>query len=204
MKKKIITRRNLSKKQKTGSNNLYSKIFIGLLIAFLLFQMFIKSVTIGNDNRFFIYIFLLPTFFGLIILGIYRINFLKNEYKKLKNLMEKTIFVFLYVIQGFFFSYLSIGLTTDIVWDNLNKKKANSSLNETINCRITKINSGTTRSEPNIYFTFQDNDENISIDRETYGQFYRSNPDTLELQLNIRKGIWNYYIVDDWKIISKR
>ena len=86
----------------------------------------------------------------------------------------------------------------------VNKRKANQSIVETINCHVTKINSGTSRTSPNIYFEFKGKTERINIDHQTYGQYFDANPKSLELQLDIKEGIWNYYIIDNWKIINNR
>lgn len=97
-----------------------------------------------------------------------------------------------------------MGVFASVIWDNYNKKTADLNSIEIIDCKIEKINSGTSKTSPNIYFLFHDKSESIPIDHETYGKYYDSKLTDLKLQLSVRKGIWNYYVLDEWDIISNR
>jgi hypothetical protein len=149
-------------------------------------------------------VFLAPTVIGILILGIIKKEYVKYRLIEAKGLLSKGFLIFLFTVQGFLFSYLSFGLIANVIWDNLNKKSADFSSSEIIYCKIEKINSGTSKTSPNIYFLLKDNSESISIDHETYGKYYDSKLTDIKLQISVRKGIWNYYILDEWKIINYR
>lgn len=97
-----------------------------------------------------------------------------------------------------------MGVFASVIWDNFNKKTADLNSIEIIDCKIEKINSGTSKTSPDIYFLFHDKSESIPIDHDTYGKYYNSKLTDLKLQLSVRKGIWNYYVLDEWDIISNR
>jgi hypothetical protein len=160
--------------------------------------------TIGNDFRYLFIVFLVPTVLGIIILGFVKRDFLISQLNDAKGLFQRGFLIFLYLIQGFLFSYLSIGVFASVIWDNLNKKNADLNPIEVIDCKIEKIDSGTSKTSPNINFLFHDKSERISIDHETYGKYYDSKSTDLTLQISVRKGIWNYYVLDEWKIINNR
>lgn len=43
-------------------------------------------------------------------------------------------------------------------------------------------------------------EERITIDAHTYGQYFETNPNSIELQLTVKKGIWDYYVIEKWEI----
>ncbi|WP_120274789.1 hypothetical protein [Mangrovibacterium diazotrophicum] len=186
------------------SEKLTISILIGLVIIWVLYRKFLEPETIGGDSRFYIFVFLIPTLLGIIILGFIRIRFLREKWNESKSLIAKIPLVLLYIVQGFLFSYLSIGLTSMGIWDYLNQRNASQSVSETVDCQIIKINSGTSRTPPNINFEFMGKEERINIDAGVYGQYFETNPNTIELQLTIKKGIWDYYIIERWKIKNNR
>jgi hypothetical protein len=199
----MIKRHILNKKEKKTSNQYYL-ILVGLIILFVVYRSFFKIETIGSDFRYLLIVFLIPTGFGIVILGFIKKNYLKYKLKDAKGLLQKGFLILLYIIQGFLFSYLSVGLFANVIWDNLNKKSADVSPTEIIECKITNFNSGTSKSSPNIYFLLHDKYERLSIDHETYGKYYNKELTDLSLQIKVRKGIWSYYILDEWKIINNR
>lgn len=193
----------MRKKEKKTSNKNFI-ILIGLIVLFVVYRSYFKIETIGSDSRYLLIVFLIPTVLGIIILGFIKRDFLISQLKDAKGIFQKGFLIFLYFIQGFLFSYLSIGVFTSVIWDNLNKRTADLNSIEIIDCKIEKINSGTSRTSPNIYFLFQDKSESISIDHETYGKYYDSKLTDLKLQISVRKGIWNYYVLDEWEMVNNR
>jgi hypothetical protein len=192
------------KKNKKKTSNRNFIILAGLTVLFVVYRSYFKAETIGSDSRYLLFIFLIPTFLGIVILGFIKREFLKSQLKDAKGILQKGFLILLYIIQGFLFSYLSVGLFADVIWDNLNKKTADLNFTEIIDCKIAKINSGTSKTSPNIYFMLHGNYERLSIDHETYGKYYDTKIADLNLQITVRKGIWNYYILDEWTIINNR
>jgi hypothetical protein len=199
----MTKQRRFTKNIKRTSNLNYI-ILVGLVVLFVVYRSYFKTETIGSDFRYFLIVFLIPTVLGILILGIMKKEFLKTIFKESRGSLLKGFLIFLYVVQGFLFSYLSVGLLANVIWDNLNKKTADLNSIEIIDCKIKKINSGTSKTSPNIYFLFNDKSERISIDHETYGKYYGSKLTDLKLQISVRKGIWSYYVLDEWKIINNR
>lgn len=192
------------KKQKKRTSNKNFIILVGLIALFVVYRSYFRIPTIGSDFRYLLIVFLLPTVLGIIILGFIKRDFLISQLRDAKGIFQKGFLIFLYIIQGFLFSYLSIGVVASVIWDNFNKKTADLNSIEIIDCKIEKINSGTSKTSPNIYLLFHLKSESIPIDHETYRKYYDSKLTDLKLQLSVRKGIWNYYVLDEWEIISNR
>ena len=199
--KERLTKAKRKEKRTPGRNYI---ILVGLIFLFVMYQSCFKLEIIGSDSRYFLIFILAPTLFGLLILGYFKRNFLRFRFKEGKGIIQKGFLFFLYFIQGFLFAFLSVGLFANIIWDNLNKKTADLNPAELIYCSITDFSSETSKSGPGIYFSFRGKNERLSVDHATYGKYYNTKPVDLNLQLTIRKGIWNCYIVDEWKIINNR
>jgi hypothetical protein len=199
-----MTKQHRYTKSKKRTSNLNYLILVGLVVLSVVYRSYFQIETIGSDYRYFLIIFLIPTVLGILILGIIKKEFLKTILKDSKGLFSKGFLIFLYIGQGFLFSYLSVGLLANVIWDNLNKKTADLNPIEFIDCKIEKINSGTSKTSPNVNFLFHDKSESISIDHKTYGKYYDSKLTDLTLQISVRKGIWNYYVLDEWEIINNR
>ena len=204
MNKENLTKVQRKEKTEKGTNRLNYFILVGLIILFVVYRSFFKTVTIGGDSRYLLVIVLFPTFLGITILGYFKSDFLRFSITEAKGALQKVFLGLIYLILGFLFAYLSVGLFARIIWDNLNKRTADLYPAEVIYCRITDINSGTSKSSPNIYFLFRGHNECLSIDHATYGKYYNTKPVDLNLQLTVRKGIWNCYILDGWEIIKHR
>jgi hypothetical protein len=193
----------LTRKEKKADKVNYI-IFLGLALSFIIYWTCFRINIIGHDYRYFIYIFLIPTVSGIIILGYIKREFLFKRLNEAKGVFQKGFLILLYLLQGFMFSYFSIGLVANIVWDYSNKKTADYYSAETIKCHLIDIYSGTSKMSPSISFIFMGKHEILKIDHATYRQYFKSKPENLDVQLEIRKGIWNYYIIDDFVIKNNR
>lgn len=193
---------NRFKKKSERTNTLNYIILVGLIVLFVVYRSYYKVQTIGSDPRYLLIVFLIPTVSGMVILGIIKREFLKSRLNQAKGILQKGFLILLFLIQGFLFSYLSIGLLANMFWDNLNKKTADLSPTEIIDCKITSINSGTSKSSPGINFILHNKHDRLTIDHETYGKNFDTKLSDLSLRIAVRKGIWDYYILDDWKIID--
>jgi len=120
----------------------HTRILIGLMIFAIGYYYFIEPKTIGHDIRYSIYIFWLPMIFGIVTLAIYRRQFLINKFSTNKGVVLWTFMIFFYLLQGFIFSYLSIGQITKISWDILNEKAIQQNQIETLRCDVTKFSKG--------------------------------------------------------------
>ena len=198
-----MEKQKLTKNEKKIDKRNYI-ILIGLVLVYVIYRSYFKLDTIGHDYRYFLIVLLLPTTSGIIILGYLKREFLIDKLNESKGVFQKGLLILLFLVQGFIFSYFSVGFVADAIWNHLNKKTADTSSAEIISCELTGIYSGTSKSSPKVYFEFHGKPEHLTIDHKTYGQYFTSKLKDLEIQLKIRKGIWNFYIIDNWEIKNNR
>ena len=193
---------NFRKKRQTvtaekRAAKLHYRILIGLTIIGILYYLFFEPTTIGHDRRYTFYIFLLPTLSGMVIIGIYRWQFLLHKFSSSKSFLVWAFFIFFYSVQGLLFSYLSFGQVAKISWDTFNERVAKQNPEEIIDCKITKFSFG---RRPRIEFLFQDRFSTFRVRYKTIKEYRNENPTEYYLEITARKGAWNYYLVDHWKI----
>lgn len=167
------------------------------MIIGVIYYFFFKPITIGNDQRYNIYIFWLPTILGIIILGIYRRKFLKNRFNKKKNFNTNIIDFFYFLIQGVFFSYLSFGQISNITWEILNYNEAKKNQKENIECEIERF---WIKKRPTIDFKFNGKIERLRVKYSDIKQYSENNVENYKIKISARKGIWNYYLVEEFEI----
>lgn len=175
-------------------------ILIGLILVYVIYRSYFKIDTIGHDYRYSLFVLLIPTISGIIILGYLKREFLTDKLNESKGVLQKGFLILLFLLQGFIFSYFSIGFVADAIWNHLNKKTADMSSAEIVSCELTGIYSGTSKSSPKVNFEFHGKPEHLTIDHKTYGQYFTFTLKDLKIHLIIRKGIWDFYIIDNWEI----
>jgi hypothetical protein len=189
-------------------NNMKTKIpyvvYAVPAIAILIYMRHLEEVTIGHNYHRTLFIFLLPTLIGVVLLGYYRKLFVKNKILATKGVFAKIFVMLFYLLQGFLGSYLSLGIGTGLTWHYFNRKKAEQAVNEIFYCKITGFNRGTVRSGSNIWFLFQGHNENIKVDYQLIKKYLDASPKNYELEITAQRGIWNYYVLNDWTIITTR
>lgn len=159
--------------------------------------MFFESITIGHDVRYNIYIFFIPLLIGILFFGIYRKDFLLRTYLSFDETYAKLYVIGFYLLQGVIISYLSFGQIAAVMWNYINIKESERNKTELINCNVTGFY---TRKNPDISFEFRSLTEVFSVSSEMNRQNYNRNPKDYELEITVRKGIWNYYIVKHWEL----
>ncbi|WP_210646953.1 hypothetical protein [Flavobacterium flabelliforme] len=162
---------------------------------------FIESKTIGHDKRYEIYIFWLPIFIGLIFFGIFRRHYLIRNFLAFKEIYLKIYVVGFYLLQGIFVSYLSFGQVASVIWNYVNINEAEKNPREIFICKVIGFY---TKKNPDVSFKFKNEIEVFGVNSETNRENYNRNPKDYELKITVQKGIWNYYIVKDWKLINIR
>ncbi len=113
-KRKIITKEQRIEK-------IHYRILIVLLISWLAYHLFLRQVQVGGDYRYTLYVFLLPTVLGMVVLAIYRKKHLIQILSQSKSLLYKSLVILFYTAIGFLFSYISFGLISEIVFDSVNQ-----------------------------------------------------------------------------------
>lgn len=170
------------------------------------YYWFVEPKTIGHDIRYAIYIFWLPTIIGMLTLGIYRRQFLINRFATNKGFVLGTFMVFFYLLQGLIFSYISFGQIAKMSWDYANFQVAKENTTEKVECEVTKF---WTRANTNkfqsdaVFFEFKNRSESLKVSYESIKQYKDKNPENYLVDIDARRGIWNYYLVDNWTIKEK-
>jgi hypothetical protein len=108
--------------------------------------------------------------------------------------------LFFYGLQGILFSYLIFGQIAKISWDILNKSAAKENSEEVIICKISKF--WTSKSSNQIEFQFENKLERFNVSYSTIKPYLKTNPKDYYLKIEANKGIWNYYLVNNWEIIK--
>lgn len=176
------------------------RILVTLIVIGVLYHYLFDPTIIGHDNRYMLYVLLLPMITGMLGLAYYRKDFLLQKLRAFDKFWIKSFAVAFYLTQGMLFSYFSLGLTGKIVFNYVNNLKANGSKTETINCEITNFWTG---RQPHIDFIFENRFERFSVNSQTIKALELKNPTAYTLELTARKGLWNYYIIDRWEVKSK-
>jgi hypothetical protein len=180
-----------------------SSLTIVLYVFAIAYHIFFHPLTVGHNHNYILYIFWLPTITGWVIFAwCNRKDFVEEEIER-TFLIEKIFNYFHLGIIFFAFSYLSFGQIAKISWDIANYQIAKTNLVENLNCQITGLTKG---SYSAIYFNFKNTDESINsfMKLKRFSEFYNTDLDSCSLNIKVQKGIWNYYLVDEYKIIQHR
>ena len=202
MRKKRIQHRRKPISKEKRLEKIHYRALIALLICWLVYHSFYRSVQIGGDYRYTLYVFLLPTVSGMVLLAIYRKKHLIQILSESKSTLYTSLVILFYTVVGFLFSYTSFGLIGEIVFDSVNRAEQSKNPLETITCPVTDFRFSK-RGYSKIYFKYEGITENVSVSYSQIDEYYESDPDDYVIALKVRQGIWNYYRVYDWEIQRK-
>jgi len=183
------------------------RLLFGLAIYGVTYYFFFKPLTIGHNLNFTLYINWLPIILGMVIIYWLRRDFLKRLNLAFKSKSDKFFTYLLLFIMGLMYSYLSFGITTEIIFHVVNKLNIRNEQQITYIFPIEKINysyNNKMPSEKSIIFNFQNHSEKIKIDRSLYNQLKNENIQKLSLEIKCRKGMFDVFYVDGWKILNMR
>jgi hypothetical protein len=180
------------------------RIIIGLMILSVICYGFLEpkiaGQIIGYDKRYTLFILWGPVISGIIILGVYRRQFLIHKFSTNRGFVLWTFMIFFYLLEGVFVSCLSLGQVARISWVVANKMAEKKNQTELIKCEVTKF---WTKRKPFIEFKFQGRYENIKVSYEAIKGYQDENPDQYSIEIETKKGVWNYYIMNSWMIKEK-
>jgi hypothetical protein len=201
-KRKRVVRNKSIKTISDEKSEFILRIFYVILISYLVFSIFFEPKTFGNDIRYDVFVFWIPTILGMILTS--RFSFVKDFWNDLyidttEKIHKKILASFFILLCWFIFSYLTFGLIASITWNSFNKIIADNNKVELYNLPIEKFSRTTGKGGSNkILFQFKNNTEEIKISFDDIKPYLDKNPNLYRLQLKIKKGIWNYYILEDW------
>jgi hypothetical protein len=175
------------------------RIIVGLTIFAAFYHFLIQPKTIGHEPWYSIYIFGLSTAIGILILGIYRRQFLIYRFTANKSVFLRGFVVLFYLLQGLLFSYISFGQAAKIAWDYCNYRTVQQNSKEVLICPITRFYIG---MGSRIDFKFRSRTEYFTTKYSTIKEYNKREEDFF-IRIIAIKGLWNYYTVCEWTIERK-
>lgn len=203
MKKKLSYFEKRSFKSK--ENRLEKKhyvILISLMLVFVSLRLFDNIIVIGEGPYFSLLTIYLPLIIGIIILAFYRKEFLIIKFSNESSNWVKSFMIIFYFAEALLVSFLALAYPSEFLLNKINQKISNNNPTETIKCNIEKFFDK--RRSTTIDFKYKNNWEHINISHEKMKLYINENPDNFILELTIKKGLWNSYIVQTWKIQTKK
>ena len=193
---KISEKRNIITAELKVNRNL-GYLVAALLIIYIAHHVLFDAETLGHDDRYTIYIFILPTLAGMIFLGIVRRKFLLRKYLHYKDAGGKLLVICFYLLQGLFFSYFSFGQAAHIIWNSANKSISEENPTEIIICDVSEFY---TKKSGNVSFIYNDQLETFAVSSKMNRENHNRDPRDYKLEISAKKGIWSYYVVQKWSL----
>ena len=198
---KTINKTKQKKREEFQYKYLMATIAIGVI-----YHFFFESYSIGSDTRYDVFVFWLPVIIGLILIVSFNVlsidwNDILPTIKKERNIFYKIIYFPFLVLMHFMLSIIIFWIPADIIWDNFNRMESNKNQTETYITKADKFQRSTGRSGSNkIYFSFKGKSESIRTSFKDIKPFLEKNPNDYEVIVDLKKGIWNYYVLQSWDI----
>ncbi len=180
------------------------KIFIGLGIYGVTYYSFFKPLTIGHNLNYNLCILWLPIIVGLIVIYIVRRNYIRRLNRNFKTKLDRFLSYLLLFIMALMYSYLSFGISAEIIFHIVNKQKIKNEKQITYIFPIEKIDSIHSNksifTNKSIRFNFQNHSEKIRINESSYEELKNIDPKKLKVEIKCRKGIFEVFYIDSWII----
>lgn len=179
------------------SNKQYYFFIAGTVLLLTCYPFF--PHTIGYDIKYTVFVIVTPIVSGLVLFLLYEKKFYRLSRREADG--PKWQHAYFYMLVIWFvsvFSYVTFGVAASVAWEAANYYKASQSKQEIVTLPINE--SRTRSSGSSVYFDFNDRLEHIKLHSSAREALDGQNEEK-HIRLTIRKGIWNYYIVDDWKVI---
>lgn len=101
------------------------------------------------------------------------------------------------------FAYFSAGLIAKSIWNQINTSTALTNESEYITCQVDQFHlTDRTDESSRILFFFQYETEAVYARRDFLKKYVDKNPDDYLIELKVKKGIWNYYVLEDWNLLE--
>ncbi len=200
--------KNLQKKsERTAKQGRRDKAIYAVLIGFVVLFVatyWLKSLTIGGDIKYHIFVEALPIAIGIALFIFNRKKLLNPEaMAAVTNIWHKIGYSALLLLCVSLLSYVTLGTFTTLVFELANYNKANSTKQETVILPIEEFYKGSgSRAKNSIRFRFKGEKEHIRVNRNYINQFRAESTAKHRIKLQLREGIWNHYIVEDWDIVQ--
>jgi hypothetical protein len=193
-------KRTFKNKERSLEKKHYA-ILIGLMLAFVFLYAIDNTVVIGEDFRFPLFTIYLPLIIGITILIFYRKEFLIIQFSNEKNRLVKGFMIAFYITEAILVSFLALAYPSQFILTQINKKISSNNSPEIIVCKV--ANFFEDRRGSSINFKYNNNVERIKISHKEMKIYINKNPDNFILELTVKKGIWNTYVVQKKEIHTK-
>jgi hypothetical protein len=207
MKKNKFETKTAFKKRVKKRAKIEEKIFIGILVLGVIYYLFFEDLSFGEDYRYTLYVFWLPTILGFVFSVKYSFiaeywRSLLIDLKKEKYFLMKIFYPLFLVAMTFMYSVIMFWMPSNIIWDSINKIESITNEVEVYNLPVEKFYKGRGRSyRDKICFRFKNQSESIQVSSEFIKPYLDKNPKNYRIKLKVRKGIWNYYVYEDFDIL---
>ena len=199
--KKFETKSVLKERVKKGAKK-EKTIFFGIIIIAVIYYIFFESLSLGGDYRYELYVFWLPTILGFFVA--FKYSFISEYWSSLiidvikeKHFLLKIFYPLFLVIITFIYSVMMFCMPSNMIWDIFNKIEAQNNKIEIFQYPIEKFNAGKRES---IGFYFNKSWETIPVHYEIVKPYLDKNPHNYKIKLEVRKGLWNHYVLESWDI----
>ena len=186
-------------------DDLHYNFFVFFAIVTFLKYLLFNEKLIGNDIRYDIFIFLLPIILGLIILGVYQRKYLIYVFKDNDSIINKIKYFGFVLLIGSMFSFLSFHIATDFFFKIINKNEIEKAESKIVNFEIDSFNEkkgGKTQlltGGNKIWYEYEGNKESFKVDKEII-ELLKKDLKNYLIEIELKKGIWNHFIIIDWNI----
>ncbi len=186
-------------------DNLHYNAFVFFAIIAVLKYLLFDEKLIGSDIRYDIFIFWLPIILGLIILGVYQRKYLIYVFKDNDTIINKIKYFGFVLLIGSMFSYLSFHTTTDFVFQIINKNEIEKTESKIVDFEIDSFNEkkgGKTQlitGGNRIWYEYEGNKESFKVEKEII-ELLKKDLKNYLIEIELKKGIWNHFIIVDWNI----
>lgn len=198
----------INKSKQKKREDFHYKYFMTTIFVGVIHYIFVESHYIGSDNRYDLFVFWIPVLIGLVLVVKFNIlliewNNVLPTFKKEKNIFLKIIyFPFLFLVH-FILSVIIFWIPSNIIWDGINKMESNKNQIETFTLNVTDFHHSTGKGGSNkIRFSFKGERESIRTSYQTIKPYLEKKPDDYQVVIEVKKGIWNYYVLQSWDIIQ--
>jgi hypothetical protein len=185
-------------------SNIAYRIFIALGIYGCAYYFLFKPLTIGNSFNYNLIVVWIPLIFGLFVSIILRRNFLKRLFTPFKANLDNILTSLFLLLMGLMYSYLSFGVTTEIIFHVISKHESNGNVLQSYVIPIEKVSSirrsRSFFSDKSIHFKFNNHSENIKIGDKLYFEIKDLDLEDLKIGIECREGLFGVYYVKNWEI----
>lgn len=201
MKKKPLSTSKLKKKKE----ELEYRIFLGFVFFNIIYFLFFEKKLFGTDVKYYIFIFGIPIILGFIFSSkhnIFGVSWKEMffEIKKRNNFFIGIYNLVLFFLGNIVFSYLTFGFLANVSWNSINVYQSNKNRIEKYYLPVEGFHRKKGKGIDMIFFRFKNHHESIKVKYQTMEPYLDKQSNDYKIVLEVRKGIWNHYVLENWDL----